>query len=232
VQARADHRRGGGRAHGQLRRSGPGPDRRAARPDDPAPLYTINGLAPTKGDNVILRWDEELLQAIRANPAGTGPTITARALGVAHTSMFDAWAAYDARANGTRYGGKLRRPAPERTLENKNKAISFAAYTTLVDLFPSRADDFALQMKELGYPVDGSDTSTPAKIGLTVAQAAIAFRHKTAPTSSAATPTPPATSRSTPRTRSWTAGAGSRCGCRWATPTGPCSGPSPPSGSR
>ncbi len=147
-------------------------------PDDPAPLYTINGLAPTKGDNVILRWDEELLQAIRANPAGTGPTITARALGVAHTAMFDAWAAYDARANGTRYGGKLRRPAPERTLENKNKAISFAAYTTLVDLFPSRADDFALQMKELGYPVDGSDTSTPAKIGLTVAQAVIAFRHK------------------------------------------------------
>jgi uncharacterized protein DUF6851/vanadium-dependent haloperoxidase-like protein len=147
-------------------------------PDDPAPLYTINGLAPSKGDNVILRWDEELLQAIRANPAGTGPTITARALGVAHTSMFDAWAAYDARANGTRYGGKLRRPAPERTLENKNKAISFAAYTTLVDLFPSRADDFALQMKELGYPVDGSDTSTPAKIGLTVAQAVITFRHK------------------------------------------------------
>jgi hypothetical protein len=74
-------------------------------PDTPAPLYTINGLGPTKGDNVVLRWDEELLQAIRANPAGTGPTITARALGVAHTSMFDAWAAYDARALGTRYGG-------------------------------------------------------------------------------------------------------------------------------
>jgi hypothetical protein len=72
-------------------------------PDSPAPLYTINGLAPSKGDNVVLLWDEELLQAIRANPAGTGPTVTARALGVAHTSMFDAWAAYDARAIGTRY---------------------------------------------------------------------------------------------------------------------------------
>jgi hypothetical protein len=74
-------------------------------PDTPAPLYTINGLGPTKGDNVVLRWDEELLQSIRANPGGTGPTVTARALGVAHTSMFDAWAAYDARAFGTRYGG-------------------------------------------------------------------------------------------------------------------------------
>jgi hypothetical protein len=147
-------------------------------PDTPGPLYTINGLGPSKGDNVVLRWDEELLQAIRANPGGTGPTVTARAIAVAHTSMFDAWAAYDARAVGTRFGDKLRRPPAERTLENKNKAVSFAAYATLVDLFPARANDFALQMKELGYVVDGSDTSTPAKIGLMVAQAVTDFRHK------------------------------------------------------
>jgi len=147
-------------------------------PDFPPPLYTINGLAPSKGDNVVLRWDEELLQAVRANPGGTGPTVTARAIGVAHTSMFDAWAAYDTRAVGTRYGNKLRRPVQEHTLENKNKAISFAAYATLVDLFPSRQEDFALQMKELGYSVDGSDTSTPAKIGATAAQAVIQYRHK------------------------------------------------------
>jgi len=160
----------GGSARAQV--AGP-PD-----PDTPAPLYTINGLGPSKGDNVVLLWDEELLQAIRANPGGTGPTVTARALGVAHTSMFDAWAAYDARAVGTRYGDKLRRPVSERTPENKSKAISFAAYATLVDLFPSRADDFALQMKELGYPVDGSDTSTPAKIGAMAAKAVVEFRHK------------------------------------------------------
>jgi hypothetical protein len=150
---------------------------------------------------VVLRWNEELLQSIRANPAATGPTVTARAIGVVHTSMFDAWAAYDGRAVGTRYGDKLRRPPQEHTLENKNKAISFAAYATLVDLFPARANDFALQMKELGYSVDGSDTSTPAKLGTTAAQAVIAFRQRTAPTSSAATPTPPATSRSTSPTR-------------------------------
>ena len=147
-------------------------------PDNPPPLYLLNGLAPSKGDNVVLRWDEELLQAIRANPAGTGPTITARALGVAHTAMFDAWAAYDARAVGTRYGGTLRQPVTERTLENKNKAISFAAYAALVDLFPSRQEDFALQMKELGYATDGSDLSTPAKIGQLVARAVTDFRHK------------------------------------------------------
>jgi hypothetical protein len=147
-------------------------------PDFPPPPYTINGLAPSKADNVVLRWDEELLQAVRANPAGTGPTVTARAIGVAHTSMFDAWAAYDGRAVGTRYGGKLRRPPAERTLENKNKAISFAAYATLVDLFPARQEDLALQMKELGYAVDGSDTSMPAQIGWMVAKAVTDFRHK------------------------------------------------------
>src|SRR4029453_736115 len=109
---------------------------------------------------------------------GTGPPVTARTLGGAHTSMFDAWEAYDARAVGTRYGGSLRQPTQDRTLENKNEAISFAAYATLVDLFPSRAGDFALQMKELGYAVDGSDTSTPAKIGATTAKAVIEYRHK------------------------------------------------------
>src|SRR5215211_1067917 len=142
-------------------------------PDNPPPLYNFNsGLGPSKGDNVVLLWNEELLQSIRANPAGTGPTITARALGVAHTAMFDAWAV------GTRYGKSLRRPVIERTPENKAKAISFAAYAALVDLFPSRQGDFALQMKELGYATDGSDTSMPATIGTMVAKAVTDYRHK------------------------------------------------------
>jgi hypothetical protein len=148
-------------------------------PDNPPPLYNFNnGLGPSKGDNVVLLWNEELLQAIRANPGGTGPTITARALGEAHTAMFDAWAPYDARAVGTRYGGSLRRPVVERTPENKAKAISFAAYAALVDLFPSRQNDLALQMKELGYATDGSDTSMPATIGTMVAKAVTDYRHK------------------------------------------------------
>jgi hypothetical protein len=182
-------------------------------PDVPGPLYTINGLAPSKGDNVVLRWDEELLQSIRANPAGTGPTVTARAVGVVHISMFDAWAADDARAVGTRFGGGLRRPPAERTLENKNKAVSFAAYTTLVDLFSARTDDFALQMKELGYSVDGSDISTPAKIGLMTAQAVIAFRHKDGANQLGGYADTTGYQPVNTPTRCVTAGAGSRCGC-------------------
>src|SRR5829696_8653127 len=51
--------------------------------------------APRAGDNVVLKWDEQLLSTIRAYPAQTGPTVTARAIAVVHTAMYDAWAAYD-----------------------------------------------------------------------------------------------------------------------------------------
>jgi Domain of unknown function (DUF6851)/VCPO second helical-bundle domain len=142
---------------------------------DPPPLFTFDQYPPSVNDNVVLAWDEELLQAVRALPPG--PTVTARAISVVHTAIFDAWAAYDALALGTRLRGSLRRPAAERTLANKNKAISFAAYTALVDLFPARQFDFAEQMTFLGYAVDGSDASTAATVGTTAARAVIDYRH-------------------------------------------------------
>jgi hypothetical protein len=66
-------------------------------------------------------------------------TVVARALAVVHTARYDAWAAHDATAVGTRLGGSLRRPADERTVDYKSKAISYAAYRALLDLFPTRA---------------------------------------------------------------------------------------------
>jgi hypothetical protein len=142
---------------------------------DPPPLFTFDQYPPSVSDNLVLQWDEELLQAVRALPPG--PTVTARAISVVHTAIFDAWAAYDATARGTRLGTSLRRPAAERTLENKSKAISFAAYAALVDLFPARTFDFDEQMAAVGYAVDGTDTSTAATVGRTAAQAVIDYRH-------------------------------------------------------
>jgi hypothetical protein len=144
---------------------------------DPPPLFTFEQYPPSVNDNLVLQWDEELLQAVRSQPPG--PTVTARAIHVVHTAIFDAWAAYDARALGTRLRGSLRQPAAERTLANKNKAISFAAYTTLVDLFPApaRQRDFAEQMAAL-YGADWAlDTSAPVKVGKAAAQAVIDYRH-------------------------------------------------------
>jgi PAP2 superfamily len=157
-----------------------GPKARAAPPDDPdtpPTFWPINGYPPTINDNVILKWDEELLQAVRANPAATGPTVTARALGVLHTATYDAWAAYDPIAKVTRPDGPSQQPKNEITLDNKKKAISYAAYQVLMDLFPNSPADFPAQMAELNYPVDGSDTSTASAVGTQAAQAVLAFRH-------------------------------------------------------
>jgi hypothetical protein len=121
-------------------------------------VWDLDSYRPGPGDNVVLKWNEELLKTVRANPTRTGPTVTSRALGVLHTATFDAWAAYDATAKATRLGGSLRRPAVERTLANKNKAISIAAYRTLLDLFPNdrfgRKSSYDALMAQLGYDIN------------------------------------------------------------------------------
>ena len=133
-------------------------------------------LIPTS-DNAVLTWDAAILQAIRATHPG--PPMVARALAVVHTAIFDAWAAYDATAVGTRLGGSLRRPAAERTDANKRAAVSYAAYRALVDLFPAVVPSFDAVMRQLGYdPSDAStDVSTAIGIGNVAARAVIDFRH-------------------------------------------------------
>ncbi|HEY7818754.1 MAG TPA: vanadium-dependent haloperoxidase [Vicinamibacteria bacterium] len=131
-----------------------------------------------KRDDTVLRWNNTLLQAVRN--VRSNPVVTARALAVVHTAMYDAWAAYDRKAIGTRTGDSLRRPRSERTHENKRVAVSYAAYRALNDLFPTEKTVlFDPLMLDLG--LDPSDTSmdpaTPAGVGNTAAAAVIAFRH-------------------------------------------------------
>jgi hypothetical protein len=132
------------------------------------------------GDSVVLAWNQQLLDTIVATR--TAPTIAARALAVAHTAIYDAWAAYDPVAVDTRQRLRvnpgLRQPAAERTLDNKTKAVSFAAYAALVDLYPARQATYGQQMADLGYVIDGSDTSTAAMVGAVAAQAVLDFRHR------------------------------------------------------
>lgn len=125
---------------------------------------------------VVCQWNETLVQAIRNTRSG--PTVTSRALAIVHTSMFDAWAAYDSVAVGTRLGGTLRRPEAERTEANKRMAVSFAAYRAMVNLFPTQTSLFNQKMSKLGYnPADTTnDTTTPQGIGNVAAAAVIAYR--------------------------------------------------------
>lgn len=106
--------------------------------------------------------------------------MVARSLAIVHICMYDAWAAYDDRAIGTQLGGALRRPASERTLANKEKAVSYAAYRALVDVLPVDTNSVYIPlMKQLGYdPNDNStDIETPAGIGNVACAAVLEYRH-------------------------------------------------------
>jgi hypothetical protein len=128
-------------------------------------------------DNVVLQWNAAALQGVR--DAKLGPPMVSRALAIVHTCIYDAWAAYDSRAFGTRLGGTLRRPSAERTAANKAKAMSFAAYRAAADLFPGDVGLFNSVMSGLGYdPSDSTtDRAAPSGIGNVACAAVLAFRH-------------------------------------------------------
>lgn len=140
-------------------------------------LLTVSPTVFAAGNTVITKWNDAALEAIRITHPG--PPIVARSLAITHTCMFDAWAAYDSRARGTRFAGNLRRPISERTVANKEKAVSYAAHECLSDLFPSEVASFNALMTTLGYdPNDsGTNLTTPSGIGNVAAKAVLDFRH-------------------------------------------------------
>ena len=95
------------------------------------------------------------------------------------TAMYDAWAAYDEKAVGTRLGGKLRRPKEERTEANKRIAIAYATYRAMLDLFPEDKQWLDEQMRTRGYdPNDNTtDVTKPQGIGNVAAAALLEYRH-------------------------------------------------------
>ncbi len=131
-----------------------------------------------RGNSVVVDWSKAATNAIRQLSIKQ-PTVVSRAFAIVHTCMFDAWAAYDSAAVGTRYGAALRRPSGQHNLKNKEKAISFAAYRALVDLFPTQASIADQLMANLGYdPNDHSvNVNHPSGIGNVAAAAVLAFRH-------------------------------------------------------
>ncbi len=139
-------------------------------------LLLLGTAGAAQAATLVTDWNDQGLQAVRATRMA--PPIYSRANAIINTAMYDAWAAYDNKANGTQLGGELRRPASERTDANRRKAMSFAAYRALVELFPSRTAQFNAEMARLGY--DPSDTSgnlaTPQGIGNVAAAAVIQFR--------------------------------------------------------
>ncbi|MDB6058069.1 MAG: motif putative anchor domain protein [Verrucomicrobiales bacterium] len=131
----------------------------------------------TVADSLVTDWNAATLQAIRITKPG--PPMVSRMLAIVQTCEYDAWVAYDANAIGTRLGTTLKRPSNERTEANKEKAISYAAYRAIVDLFPTQKPMADSLMVSMGFdPNDTTtDTSTPTGIGNVAAAAVLEFRH-------------------------------------------------------
>lgn len=148
-------------------------------PATPAPVPApVPAPGPAPGTRVVLGWNQLTLEAIRATRAA--PPMAARNLAVVHSAMFDAWAAYDKVALGTRLGATLRRPVAEQTPANQVRAYSFAAYAALVDQFPAHKAAFDGYMAALGYrPADASrDATRPDGVGTLAAAAVLTHAHQ------------------------------------------------------
>jgi len=146
---------------------------------------------------VVSDWNAAALAEVRLSKSlRNGPPMVARALAIAHTCMYDVWAAYDDVAVATTdTGGSRRQPTEEHTDDNKAKAISFAAYRCLRNLYPDGSLPAPLAQPSVrlnavllgyGYSLDeacvtdddcrSSDPTTPAGIGNIAAQAVIDAR--------------------------------------------------------
>ncbi len=139
-----------------------------------------NGPEPRGAENLAYRWGQIALTATasdteRFNPR---PTITSRYLGLIFVSVFDAWSRYDEKAIPVYLEGVNRRPPDEQTLQNKEIAISYAAFRAMNEYYYSDKTLFKDFMKELGLdPNDASlDPSTPQGIGNLAAKAVIDAR--------------------------------------------------------
>ncbi len=127
------------------------------------------------------RWLNVALQATAREHErhGARPTIGSRSLAIVVTAMYDAWAAYDTKAIGTRLGSELRRPPCEHTIANKDKAIGYAVARVLLDLYPEDTPWIKERVEKEGVDPEDRSTSilTPQGVGNTAAHALLAYRH-------------------------------------------------------
>ena len=141
--------------------------------------WTIDGCERPPGDgrSAARVWDEALLDAIRRDvPA---PTTHARNLFHVSAAMWDAWAAYDAQADGYLVDEQAE---ADDVAAARDAAISYAAYRILLHRYSLAAGleqtfgELAATLEERCYRVDYVETEgdSPAALGNRIAAAYIA----------------------------------------------------------
>jgi hypothetical protein len=150
----------------------------------PTATHTVDHQArlPYEEQNAAYRW-LEITQEVAGRDVdrfGARPTVLSRQFAIWATAMYDAWAAYDDVAVGTRLGASLRRPPNERTAENKELAVSYASYRALVGVFPDDEEWLSERMRGMGFdPLDRTlDPRTAVGVGNLAAHAVLEFRRR------------------------------------------------------
>ncbi len=134
---------------------------------------------PLGVNNIAYQWGKVSLECTandteRFKPR---PTVTSRILALVWTSVFDAWTRYDDNATPL-YLTIDRQPESERTLKNKEIAISYAAYRSMLEYYFSDSLLLKNKMIELGLDPDdqSEDPTTPVGIGNLAAKTVINAR--------------------------------------------------------
>jgi len=135
---------------------------------------------PTGKDNLAYKWGEVAMDctADDTEKFKPRPTVTSRYLGLIWTAVFDAWSRYDEKANPVYLRKVNRRPKSEHTVRNKEIAISYAAYRTMMEYYDFDSVFLTAKMREFGFdPANRSlDPATPAGIGNLAAKTVIEAR--------------------------------------------------------
>lgn len=139
---------------------------------------SIENIIEARGvDNIAYQWGQMALEAtaLDTDRFKPRPTITSRYLGLIFTGIFDAWSRYDDQANPVYLTGVERVKDGQQRIEDKEKAISYAAFRTMSEYYYSDSLIFKSFMRKLGYnPYDNSlDPTTPVGIGNLAAKAVI-----------------------------------------------------------
>jgi hypothetical protein len=129
------------------------------------------------GPNVLHGWLGVALEIMRSGWLPP-PPVTSRAFAMMFTAMYDAWAPYDATALPNFTGGSTRTSGD--TTAAQNKAVSYAAYTVLLDLYgndPLQVHRLTTHMKSLGYHAGATFPSNdPGQFGRDAAMRVLSFR--------------------------------------------------------
>lgn len=135
-------------------------------------------------ETVTNLWNDTILLGLEigtnTSALQLGPPMVARLLAMTYTAAYQAWAPYSDTANPYLPGGPSRRPGQQRTLANKNVAVSYAIYRVATALFKDSRIRALLDAQMAALQLDINDTATsgnsPVAIGNNAAQLVLASR--------------------------------------------------------